>query len=142
MKVLSVKQPWALLLAEGRKDIENRTWTTNYRGKVLLHATAKPDSSVVMYRKNVKKPSWQEIQMFSALEECEGKDLYGCIIGEAEIVDCVQNHSSCWAEKGVWNWVIKNPVLYPEPVRGIKGKLGLWEHRPADSDSEIVNGDK
>lgn len=39
MKALSIKQPWASLIAHGIKDIENRTWATKYRGKVLIHAS-------------------------------------------------------------------------------------------------------
>src|SRR5262249_60256705 len=35
---LSLKQPWAALLAAGRKTIEVRNWTTSYRGEVLIHA--------------------------------------------------------------------------------------------------------
>ena len=126
-KVLSIKQPWCTLIAEGRKDVENRTWLTKYRGRVLLHATAKPDAAVELYRKNVKNPSWIEIQMFNALKESEEKNLFGAIIGEAEIVDCVQNHPSEWAEKGVYNWVLKDPVMYAKPVHNVKGKLGLWD---------------
>ena len=38
MKVLTLKQPWATLVAEGIKKYEFRTWKTNYRGKILIHA--------------------------------------------------------------------------------------------------------
>ena len=51
----------------------------------------------------------------------------GAIIGSVEIVDCVQNHPSPWAEKGVWNWVLANPILFPEPIPA-KGKLSFWEY--------------
>lgn len=40
MKALSIRQPWAWLIANGYKDIENRSWRTNYRGPVLIHASA------------------------------------------------------------------------------------------------------
>ena len=40
MKVITLKQPWATLVAEGIKKYEFRTWKTNYRGKVLIHAGA------------------------------------------------------------------------------------------------------
>lgn len=39
MKTLSVQQPWASLLAEGVKPIELRTWSTNYRGLLLVRAS-------------------------------------------------------------------------------------------------------
>lgn len=36
MRALSVRQPWASLIASGRKTIELRSWSTNYRGPVLI----------------------------------------------------------------------------------------------------------
>jgi len=38
MKALSVRQPWAWLIANNLKPIENRTWPTRYRGAFLIHA--------------------------------------------------------------------------------------------------------
>ena len=38
MKVITLKQPWATLIAEGIKKYEFRSWKTNYRGKILIHA--------------------------------------------------------------------------------------------------------
>lgn len=37
-RVLTVKQPWASLIAKGVKDVENRTWHTQYRGLLAIHA--------------------------------------------------------------------------------------------------------
>jgi len=34
---LSVRQPWAELILQGRKTIELRTWETDYRGPFWLH---------------------------------------------------------------------------------------------------------
>lgn len=39
MKALSIRQPWAWLIVNGFKDIENRSWDTKYRGLVLIHAS-------------------------------------------------------------------------------------------------------
>lgn len=39
MKTLSVQQPYATLICSGVKTVENRTWTTNHRGKILIHAS-------------------------------------------------------------------------------------------------------
>jgi hypothetical protein len=51
LKTLSIQQPYASLVAYGVKKIENRTWQTNYRGKVLIHASgdewAWPDASML-----------------------------------------------------------------------------------------------
>lgn len=38
MKVITIKQPWATLIAEGIKKYEFRTWKTKYRGEILIHA--------------------------------------------------------------------------------------------------------
>ena len=37
LPILSIRQPWAWLIVNGYKDIENRTWSTRFRGKVLIH---------------------------------------------------------------------------------------------------------
>lgn len=47
MKVLSVKQPWAALLVNGIKDIENRTRRTTFRGRILIHASKAQKSGFI-----------------------------------------------------------------------------------------------
>lgn len=39
VKVLSVKNPFAYLILQGGKDVENRTWTTDYRGRLYIHVS-------------------------------------------------------------------------------------------------------
>jgi hypothetical protein len=41
MKTLSIRQPYATLVCKGIKNVENRTWNTKYRGKLLIHASGK-----------------------------------------------------------------------------------------------------
>ena len=43
---------------------------------------------------------------------------HGAIIGSVVIEDCVQSHPSVWAEKGCWKWVLKNALLFDEPIDG------------------------
>ena len=43
MKILSIRQPWAHLITQGSKDIENRSWPTKYRGAFLVHASLTVD---------------------------------------------------------------------------------------------------
>ncbi len=40
LRVLSLRQPWAWLIVNGYKDIENRSWRTNHRGPLLIHASS------------------------------------------------------------------------------------------------------
>ena len=97
MKTLSIKQPWAYLIACGLKDIENRTWKTKYRGKILIHASFKSDNEPYQL---FTDEQWREIEknqmdpdVFNSYSDL------GMIIGEVDIVDCVINHSSIWAEQ-------------------------------------------
>ena len=119
MKAISIKQPWASLIVNGYKDIENRSWRTSYRGKILIHASSKP---VIGGMSNLNKLQYNAIPA-----DCSfNSSLYSAIIGSVEIVDCVKNDPSVWAEKGVWNWKLKNPVLFKNPILHVKGKLNLW----------------
>jgi hypothetical protein len=43
VKVISIRQPWASMIAEGRKSIEVRKWKTNYRGAIYIHAARSVD---------------------------------------------------------------------------------------------------
>lgn len=42
MKALSVRNPWAQRILEGKKTFEYRTWKTNYRGDLLICSTVSP----------------------------------------------------------------------------------------------------
>ena len=39
LKALSIRQPWAWLIVNGFKDVENRNWRTHWRGRLLIHAS-------------------------------------------------------------------------------------------------------
>lgn len=142
MKALSIKQPWASLIATPRednpllgiKDIENRTWKTHFRGRIYIHASA-------IYAKG---ESLLNDEQLNSLPYSEILTIKSAIIGEVDIVDCVINHPSIWAEKTfmyefdeesgekpigkpIYNWVLANPVLYEKPILNVKGKLSFWE---------------
>lgn len=140
MKTITVKQPWAWLICTPRqdnpqlaiKDIENRTWPTKFRGRVLVHASAKKIASPFDLLTNEQYDSISQENRIIANNSLE----YGAIIGSVEIVDCVINHESIWAEKTdeenliapiVYNWVLANPVLFAKPIPA-KGKLSFWDY--------------
>lgn len=142
MKAISIKQPWASLIAHGIKDIENRTWKTKFRGKVYIHASAKSDGNTAFLLN--KEQSDYFIWNTENYKTFESNLPYSAIIGEVEIIDCVINHPSIWAEKTfmyeydeeigekpigkpIYNWVLANPVLYEKPILNVKGKLSFWE---------------
>ncbi len=119
MKTLSVRQPWAYLICSGLKDVENRSWRTKFRGKVLIHAPARPDQT------GIREFTSEQ----SKYIDMEGEYyVLSAIIGSVEIVDCVQNYESIWAAAGCLHWILKNPVLFDKPILNVPGRLGLWNY--------------
>ncbi len=53
MKALSINQPWAWLIVNGYKGVENRDWDTRYRGEFLVHAGKKIDYDAYEYLEDV-----------------------------------------------------------------------------------------
>lgn len=121
MKVLTLKQPWATLVAEGIKKYEFRTWKTNYRGRVLIHAGAGIDKKELARFKdlNLEYPSKK-------------------IIAEVEIKDCLElddklndeiiqeNNIAYGSKKRTgYAWELGN-VKKIDVDKEINGKLGLW----------------
>ena len=104
MKAISIKQPWASLIVEGIKDIENRTWKCpeKYIGqRVLIHAGMGKQLSL-----QGLLTVGQLIEANKGLDKnAKFNTLFtkGAIIGSVEIVDCVINHPSIWAEKSETN---------------------------------------
>jgi len=96
MKALSILQPWAWLIANGYKDIGNRSWQTQFRGRFLIHASKTFDAGGYAWAKR----TFPHIPM---PEPCEF-DLGG-IVGEARLIDCVADHPSPWFE-GPYGFVL------------------------------------
>jgi hypothetical protein len=94
MKALSIKQPYASLIAHGIKNVENRSWRTHFRGKIYIHASAKP---VGFLGKILTTQQYNQVKLNQNFFDEE--ILNSSIIGEVDIVDCVINHPSIWAEK-------------------------------------------
>ena len=46
MKAISLWQPWASLWVCGRKKFETRSWSTNYGGRLLVHAAKRVVSDI------------------------------------------------------------------------------------------------
>ena len=129
MKVLTLKQPWATLVAEGIKQIEFRSWKTNYRGKILIHAGTGIDKEAMTKFKdlNLSYPS-------------------GCIIAETSIIDCIeldeQTNKDIISQNNIaygtkyrdgYAWILSNTrKINSDKI--IKGKLGIWNIEPEDLD--------
>jgi len=120
MKVLTVAQPWAHLMAHGIKKIENRSWTTKYRGPLAIHA------SLTYYDEDFE---YVEREMGLTLpSNLPG----GAIIGICQLADVVRK-SDDPLFTGPYGWVLTHARPLAEPIE-CSGKLGLWE----PTDREIV----
>lgn len=124
MKVLTIKEPWATLIINGYKKYEFRSWKTNYRGKILIHAGKSTDK-----------------EAFSRVKDYNLEINNRSIIGECNITDCIlvdeafdkklrkenpviyrNNHI------GMYAWKLDNIVKYEKCI-AVKGKLGLWDYK-------------
>ncbi len=119
MKALSLKQPYAELIVQGRKKIELRKWNTHFRGKFLIHASKIPDQEAM------NKFGFDSLPT-------------GCIVGKAILVD-VKNYrtkeehakdkhlhlaSEAWGDYG---FVLEGAERI-EPIK-CKGALNFWEFK-------------
>jgi len=112
MKALSIKQPWANMIAEGDKTIETRTWPTKYRGELLVVSSKTPNIEPAGYA-----------------------------VAIAELVDCrpmrIQDEPAAMCEvyPNAFAWELRNVrKIKPFPVRG---KLGIYEIEVADEEVHI-----
>lgn len=102
MKALSIRQPWANQIARGEKTIEIRTWSTRYRGDLLI----------VSSKQGTEPP-------------------LGCAVAIATLVDCRpmtevdEQAACCEMDEGDIAWVLEN--IRPVENVPIKGKLGIYE---------------
>jgi hypothetical protein len=130
MKALTVRQPWAWAIARGHKPIENRSWTTSYRGPLAIHAAAKwDDDPEDALRTVVARVRAQG----GTLPKTLADDLpYS---GTGRIVAVVQFGDICTAmfgcDCGAWIWPGANHWQFADaqPIDGpvVRGRLGLWD---------------
>lgn len=112
-KAITIKQPWASLIMAGLKDVENRTWKTNFRGTVAVHA----GSGIA---KDAMAEHGRLVSQYPA----------GAIIGTVEIVGCVTDSASEWAMEGHYHWILANPR--PCAPVAATGALSFWQVSEAD----------
>lgn len=139
MKAITVWQPWASLLATGKKHIETRSWRTNYRGEILIHAAKKPYSQIELI---IPREDRKLIEDALRLKYIDWKERVptSVIVGKANLVNCVlidekiaelikEQHPDEYAfgdfTPGRYAWVMESPVLFKNPIPA-KGKQGLW----------------
>ena len=136
MKALTVIQPWATLIAIKAKTVETRSWRTDYRGDLAIHAAKG------WKKENVRLAMMSE-PFKTALKDA-GYPLFsllprGCIVATATLVDCwITDGGIQWGNRnafletafgdfspGRYAWVLENIHPLPKSIPA-KGALGLW----------------
>ena len=127
MKVLSLIEPYATIIKEGKKKIETRSWKTNYRGKLYIHASSTKISKEC--REN------EELMKLVDIDNLN----YGYIVCVCELIDCVEMTDE-FIEKvkknkdeyisgdyaiGRYAWILNDVKILNKPIK-VKGHLGIW----------------
>lgn len=121
MRILTVQQPWASLIAVGEKDVENRRWATAYRGPVAVHAGKAVDPAAK--RDPVVLEAMSEHQLdFGDLPA-------GMIVAVADITDCHQSEGMCCVPWGIpgdaWQHLLLGNIRPLRTPIEFTGQLGL-----------------
>ncbi len=125
MKALSIRQPWAWLIVNGHKDIENRNWKTSFRGRIWVHASKGmtqdeyEGAKWIAEENGVKLPEFKELQR-------------GGIVGAVTITGCVDKSGSPWFF-GPYGFTLSAPVVMP--FVEAKGSLGFFNINFGGSES-------
>ena len=140
MKAITLTQPWATLVAIGAKRIETRSWPTNYRGPIAIHAAkglALVGGLSGLQDLCATQPFRRVFQAHNLVPE---KLPLGMVIATAEVVDVVateflgdispQERAFGLYDPERYGWYLRNvqPLLQPVPA---KGALGLWTWEPS-----------
>ena len=134
MKCVSLYQPWATLVVLGAKRYETRSWATEYRGRLGIHAsrTWRPECEELCRQESVRR-------LLRAAGYRSTADLpRGALLGTVELVDCVATEflmpEDLGAEQrrlgdfrpGRFAWKLLDPVRLAAPLR-LCGQLGVFD---------------
>ena len=139
MKAISLQNPWAQLVVSGFKTVEAKTWTTDYRGELLICSKARSDKSL---EKAVLDVIEEETDL--AFEQSEFF-VNGAVLGKVQLVDVrpltEDDLEESWmdpaeleeTETPLYAWVFENAEPIAEPIE-VKGKPRLFDvELPADT---------
>lgn len=118
MKALSIRQPWAWLVAMGLKDIENRSWPTDYRGLILIHA-----ARTVEHEEYVRCLHFC-IRKFNLALPQEHTLQRGGIIGQARLTGCLRDSDSPWFA-GPFGFRLRD--AWPRLFHPCRGEPGIFD---------------
>lgn len=149
---LSVQQPWAWVVVRGLKEIENRSWSTNYRGRLFIHAgkTVVPHFDILVEeivnmldRQHTNKQLIGEFLDWGfaagSLSKTPGPELgFGAMVGEVDLVGWITRSDSLWHEDGLIGWQLEKAKAYKEPIpyRGKQKLFTVEFEMPKENDGD------
>jgi len=118
LRALSVRQPYAWLIVNGYKDVENRSRATSHRGALLIHAGLRTA--------NLKEERLRNYERQYRVK-LPGRDEYelGGIVGMVDVVGCTERSNSPWYDPDYIGWTLANPRRLS--FRRCKGALNLFK---------------
>lgn len=138
MKAITIKQPWASLIALGEKRFETRSWQTKYRGPLAIHAgkTVDKEACEDSWIKGILAEhgitSWKQLPIGVVIATVELIDCHKVGLGVGSVVctsgpmiDGLEYEFGDYTE-GRYAWQFSNLVVLSEPIPA-KGQLSLWE---------------
>ena len=112
MKALSLKQPWAELILQGKKTIELRKWKTNFRGKFYMHASGNTDD------RQMKIYNFKDLPKKSLVETAELVDVI-IYKNKKEFLKDKNKHLSSTTEWEKYGFILdKVKRIKPVPYKG------------------------
>lgn len=112
MKALSVKQPWASLIAVGLKSVELRSWRTHYRGPLVVVASAGVDRAALARLGGRNGPRGVTVAIVDLV------DVRPAVIADVDDALSVPR-------RGAFAWCLTRPRLLV--ATAVRGRLGLYE---------------
>ena len=147
-RTLTLWQPWGSLIALGLKKFETRSWGTQCRGKLLIHAAKRPIKSQECAE--IMENADNDQKLWKALCEISATPNYGCIVAIADLTDCCLMHPfksrvtnyietpkgghifinqqpplelavGDW-QPGSYAWKLENVIAIPQPIPHVGGQ--------------------
>ena len=136
MKVLSIKEQFASLILNGMKKIETRSWKTNYRGELFIHAS-KANFSKEVSINNYVKDLIKDMNMNYGNIICKC-NLVDCIYMDEEFLDYIKQKTKEYNvgeyKLGRYAWILEDiKPIYPIYA---KGQLNIWNF---DCEYKLIN---
>jgi hypothetical protein len=119
LPAISIRQPWAELIISGKKSIEIRSWSTEYRGHFWVHTGRNSDG---------------KLERFYGFTEL----FHGGYLGVTKLEYIIPFNSVLWKQwqplhfdqgdyqPGFYAWMLSNPIRLNQPIPGV-GSTGLFK---------------